>query len=81
MNSFANILSKGGRHSTVVAFKLHNPAALGLNLSVSKIFSERFLSLSLLDVAELMDSKDSAIKSLIVDRTHPVLVRAILEKT
>ena len=36
------------------------PAALGLNLGVSEIFSEIFLTL--LDVAELMDSKDSAIK-------------------
>ena len=62
----------------MVAFKLHNPAAPGSNLGVSKIFSERFISL--LDVAELIDSKDSANKSLIVDRTHPVLVRAVLQK-
>ena len=36
------------------------PAAPGSNLDISKIFSEMFLSL--LDVAELIDSKDSAIK-------------------
>ena len=37
-----------------------HPAAPGSDLGVSKIFSERFFSL--LDVAELIDSKDSAIK-------------------
>ena len=68
----------GGQHSTVVAFMLHNPAAPGSNLGVTKIFSERFFSL--LDVAELIDSKDSANKSLIVNQTHPVLVRAVLQK-
>ena len=36
------------------------PAAPGSNLGFSKIFSEMFLSL--LDVAELIDSKHSAIK-------------------
>jgi len=36
------------------------PAAPGLILGVSKIFSGRFFSL--LDVAELIDSKDSSIK-------------------
>ena len=35
------------------------PAAPGSNLGISKIFSEIFLSL--LDVAELIDSEDSAI--------------------
>ena len=37
-----------------------HPAAPGLNLGISKIFSENILSL--LDVAKLIDSKDSAIK-------------------
>jgi hypothetical protein len=32
------------------------------------------------DVAVLIDSKDNASKSLIVDRTHPVLVRVVLQK-
>ena len=42
----------GGRHSTAVVFKLWHP---GLNLSISKkIF---------LDVAELNDSKGSALKA------------------
>ena len=30
---------KGGRHSTVVAFALHNPAAPGSNLGISKNYS------------------------------------------
>jgi hypothetical protein len=32
------------------------------------------------DVAVSIDSKDSVSKSLIVDRTHPVLVRVVLQK-
>ena len=46
---------KGGRHSTAVAFKLRTPAArVQIFVFPRDIFS--------LDVAELIDSKDSAIK-------------------
>ena len=44
----------------MVAFALHIPANLGSDLGASKIFSEIFLSL--LDVAMLIDSKNSAVK-------------------
>ena len=44
----------------MVAFVLHNPTAPGSNLGISKIFSEIFLSL--LDVAMLIESKDTAMK-------------------
>ena len=48
-------LGQGGRHSTAVAFKLRAPAAqVRISASPREIFS--------LDVAELIDSKDSAIK-------------------
>ena len=49
-------------HSTVDSILASRPAAPGLNLGVSKIFQRDFLSL--LDVAELIDSKrtDSATK-------------------
>ena len=50
-----------GRHSTVVAFALRNPAAPGSNYG-SGDFSERKI-LSLSDVAVLIDSKDSAEKA------------------
>jgi hypothetical protein len=43
---------------------LHNLAVAGLNLGISKIFfREIILSLHDLDVAELIESKESAIKA------------------
>ena len=57
--------SLGKPHRTVDSILASRPTAPSSNLSVSKIFSEINYSLrdfSLLDVAELIDSKDSAIK-------------------
>ena len=50
----------GGPHSTVDSILASHPAAPGSNLSVSEIFSEIF---SLLDVAELIDSKGQCNKA------------------
>ena len=52
-----SLLLRRSEHSSVCTLK---PSCLGSNLGVSKIFSDIFLSL--LDVAELIDSKDRAIK-------------------
>ena len=53
---------KGGPHSTVDSVLASRPAAPGSNLGVSKIFSE--IIFSLLDVAELIDSKGQCNKKL-----------------
>ena len=47
-----------GRHSTAVALKLRAPVA---QVRISA-FPREIFSFSLLDVAELIDSKDSAIR-------------------
>ena len=71
----------GGPHSTVNSILASRPAAPGLILGVPKIFSE-IISRKILDVIEIYRQRlDSGqCKSLIVDRTHPVLVRAVLQK-
>ena len=55
------------------------PAAPGLILGIPKIFSEKIL-----DVVEIYRQRallrQWTVQSLIVDRTHPVLVRAVLQK-
>ena len=72
----------GGPHSTVNSILASRPRAPGSILGVPKIFSE-IISRKILDVIEIyrqhLDSGQC--KSLIVDRTHPVLVRAVLQKT
>ena len=56
-----------------------HPAAPGSILGVPKIFSEKIL-----DVVEIYRQRallrQWTVQSLIVDRTHPVLVRAVLQK-
>ena len=47
----------------MVAFKLHNSATLGSNLSVTRIFFRDIFSLSLRNVAEIIDSMDSAMRA------------------
>ena len=55
------------------------PAAPGLILGVPKIFSDKIL-----DVIEIYRQRallrQWTVHSLIVDRTHPVLVSAVLQK-
>ena len=55
------------------------PAAPGSIIGVPKIFSEKFL-----DVIEIYRQRallrQWTVQSLIVDQTHPVLVRAVLQK-
>ena len=65
-------------HSTVDSILASRPAALGSILGVPKIFSWKIL-----DVVEIYQQRAllrQCNKSLIVDRTHPVVVRAVLQK-
>jgi hypothetical protein len=59
-----------------LAHLLPVPAAPGSNHGFGNFFGGKIFS----DVAVLIDRKDSASKSLIVDRTHPGLVRVVLQK-
>jgi hypothetical protein len=72
----ANYSLRGGSIAQRLAHLLPVPAAPGSSHGSGKFFREKNIS----DVAMLIDSKDSEIKSFIVDRTHPVLVRVVLQK-
>ena len=61
-----------------------HPAAAGSILGVPKIFSEIISLGKILDVIEIYQQRallrQWTVQSLIVDRPHPVLVRAVLQK-
>ena len=69
----------GGPHSTLNSILASRPAAPGSILGVPKIFSDKIL-----DVVEIYRQRallrQWTVQSLIVDWTHPVLVRAVLQK-
>ena len=71
-----------GPHRTVDSILASRPAAPGSILCVPKIFLE--LSWKILDVVEIYQQRallrQWTVQSLIVDRTHPALVRAVLQK-
>ena len=75
---YGNIMF-GGLHSTVDSILASRPAAPVSILGVPKIFSE-----NILDVVEIYWQRallrQWTVQSLIVDQTHPVLVRAVLHK-
>ena len=70
---------QGGRHSTVDSILTSRPADPGSILGVPKIFT-----LEILDVVEIYRQHELlrqwTVQSLIVYQTHPVLVRAVLQK-